>query len=251
MLHTALHLAERDCAVFPLQPASKTPLAGSHGCLDATTDVIQIQAWWAENPNYNLGIACGAISGIFVVDVDGAETELARLEAQHGELPPTVEVITARGRHLYFKYPETPVSNTAGKIAEGIDTRSDGGYVLAPPSMHPSGRRYRWSVDSANSIAAAPAWLIELVAAPKNGNGATPASEWRALVANGVAEGQRNTAAAKLAGHLLRRFVDPVVTLDLVQGWNLTKCSPPLPAEEIHQIVDSIAGRELKRRGNG
>ena len=77
---------------------------------------------------------------------------MRRLEATHGELPASVEVITARGRHLYFRTPEVPVRNTASKIAPGIDTRGDGGYVLAPPSIHPSGRRYAWSVDAANVI---------------------------------------------------------------------------------------------------
>ena len=67
---------------------------------------------------------------------------MRRLEAEHGELPATVEVITARGRHLYFKMPDMPVRNSAGKIAAGIDMRGDDGYVLAPPSVHPSGTRY-------------------------------------------------------------------------------------------------------------
>ena len=87
------------------------------------------------------------------MDVDGldAEVELRRLEAKHGNLPATVEVITTRGRHLYFQTPETSVRNSAGKVAPGIDVRGDGGYVLAPPSIHPSGRRYEWSVDCAST----------------------------------------------------------------------------------------------------
>ena len=70
-------------------------------------------------------------------------------------------VITARGRHLFFKMPETPVRNSTSKIAPGIDVRGDGGYVLAPPSVHPSGRLYCWSVDSADTFAAAPEWLLD------------------------------------------------------------------------------------------
>ncbi len=100
--------------------------------------------------------------GVFVVDVDGldAEAALRRLEAEHGALPPTVEVITARGRHIYFKWPQEPVRNSAGKIGPHIDVRGDGGYVLSPPSIHPSGRRYSWSVDSTSYIAEAPGWLV-------------------------------------------------------------------------------------------
>lgn len=82
------------------------------------------------------------------------------LEQNYGELPVTVESITGRGRHLYFKMPDQPVKCSASKIAPKIDVRGDGGYVLAPPSIHPSGRPYCWSVDTNNAFAEAPAWLL-------------------------------------------------------------------------------------------
>jgi hypothetical protein len=250
MEQIALALAQKGWRVFPCSVAGKVPVT-EHGHLDATVDVVAIHQWWSEK-DYNIGIACGAASGIFVVDIDGGEAELGRLEAQHGELPPTVEVITSRGRHLYFKYPNVSVPNSAGKICTGVDVRGEGGYVVAAGSMHPDGRRYRWSVDSASVIAEAPRWLIDLITAPTSGNGvATPAFEWRTLVANGVVEGQRNTTIAKLAGLLLRRFVDPIVTLELLQAWNMVRCSPPLSPEDIERVVDSIAGRELRRRSGG
>jgi hypothetical protein len=255
MLRTALQLAAKGLAVFPCTPGDKSP-ACAHGCKDATTDSVAIQAWWRACPDFNIGIATGAISGIFVVDVDtdgddDGEVELKKLENQHGELPPTVEVITADGRHLYFKFPTVAVRNSVDRFAPGIHVRGDGGYVVAPPSIHPSGRRYCWSVDSASVIAEAPAWLIELVAAPTNGNGngATPPAEWRDLVTNGVDEGRRNDTLTRIVGHLLRRYVDPFVVCELVQSWNATHCRPPLLPKDVERIVNSIAGRELKRRG--
>jgi hypothetical protein len=175
-----------------------------------------------------------------------AEAELRKLERQYGALPPTVEAITARGRHLYFEWPGRMVRNSAGKVGPGLDVRGAGGYVLAPPSVHPSGRRYAWSVDSIDTPAAAPEWLLT-VAADKPMNGATPPPEWRALV-KGVAEGARDCSTARLAGHLLRHHIDPLVVLDLLQCWNAARCSPPLPEKDIERIVDSIAARELKRR---
>ena len=151
MLRTAMALAHKGIAVFPCRPQDKRP-ATANGLKDATTDLDIIRQWWRQEPQFNLAIATGAVSGIFVVDVDGldAEVELRRLEAEHGEFPSTVEAITARGRHVYFRSPEIPVRNSASKIAPGIDVRGDGGYVLAPPSIHPSGRRYEWSVDCAS-----------------------------------------------------------------------------------------------------
>jgi hypothetical protein len=71
------------------------------------------------------------------------------------------------------------------------------------------------------------------------------------LVRNGVTEGARNQSIAKLAGHFLRRYVDPVVTLEMMTVWNAVRCKPPLSDDEVQDIVNSIAGREIKRRGAG
>ena len=142
MLRTALALAARGMAVFPCRERAKQP-ATEHGLKDATTDPEIIKQWWQQEPQFNLAIATGAASGIFVVDIDGldAEAELRRLETEHGELPATVEVVTPRpGRHLYFRMPGAPLRNSASKIAPGIDVRAAGGFVVCPPSIHPSGR---------------------------------------------------------------------------------------------------------------
>src|SRR5262249_508480 len=149
--------------------------ACEHGCKDATTDPDTIHRWWRFEPQYNIAVATGKVSNVFAVDIDGLDAELAlrRLEQAHGELPSTVEAVTARGRHLYFEMPDRAVQNSVGKIAPGIDTRGDGGYVLVPPSIHPSGKPYTWSVDSAGEFAPAPAWLLEKILAPTSG---TPAA---------------------------------------------------------------------------
>ena len=251
MIRAAVTLAHKGLAVFPCWPQDKRP-ATANGLKDASKDLDVIRKSWRVQPQANIAIATGAVSGVFVIDIDGldAEIELRRLEAKHGELPATVEVITARGRHIYFQMPETPVRNSAGKIAPGIDVRGDGGYVLAPPSVHPSGKRYEWSVDCASTFAPAPDWLLaKITDADSNGTPPTPPSEWRALIANG---GSRNNTVAKLSGYLLRRFIDPLVVLELAQIWNVARCTPPLPAEDVARIVNSIAGKELRRRlGNG
>jgi Bifunctional DNA primase/polymerase, N-terminal/Primase C terminal 1 (PriCT-1) len=255
MLQTALALAARGLHVFPCRPRDKRP-ATTDGLKSATVDAGAIEQWWRSNPDFNIAVATGTISGVFVVDVDGvdAATELQKLEREHGELPTTIVVATARGRHLYFQAPEMPVRSSAGKIAKGLDTRGDGGYVLVPPSIHPSGHRYCRSADSANVPAAAPAWLLNKITTPANGNGvmtATPVADWRALVRDGVGEGARDCTVAKLAGYLLRRRIDPIIVLGLVQAWNATSCTPPLPTADIERIVNSIAGRELARRNGG
>jgi hypothetical protein len=251
MLRTALALAEKGMRIFPCKPRDKVP-ATPNGCKDATAGAELIRQWWEYEPQYNIGLATGAPSNVFAIDMDGleAEAELAKLESAHGALPPTVAVITGRGRHLYFQMPpDVSVRNSASQVAPGVDVRGSGGYVLAPPSVHPSGKVYTWSVDSAKAIAAAPAWLLEKVTTPANGTlAATPASEWRALLENGVGEGARDCTVTRLAGHLLRRFVDPVVVAKLLHSFNETHCIPPLPPADIDRAVNSIAGRELARR---
>src|SRR5262245_55543227 len=99
----AIMLARQGLSVFPCQPRGKTP-ATARGFLDATVDVDRINDWWGRIPDLNLAIATGAISGCWVLDIDGddGEASLCKLEAEHCGLPSTVEVITGKGRHLYF-----------------------------------------------------------------------------------------------------------------------------------------------------
>jgi hypothetical protein len=207
-------------------------------------------------PSANIGVATGEISGAFVLDIDGVDAaeHIRKLEACNTDLPPTLQVCTPGGPHRlhrWFKMPPgVEIRNSEGKIAPKVDIRGTGGYALVPPSVHPSGRRYTWSVDSANTIADPPTWLIELIAAPAH-TPAKPAEHWRHIVNAGVDQGARNSTATQFAGHLLRHNVDPLVVLELLLCWNAQHCRPPLPAEDIERIVDSIAGRELRRRGGG
>jgi hypothetical protein len=253
MLQIALALAQKGLAIFPCKEGGKEPAAAG-GCTAASRNPSMLAHWWGLNCNFNIALATGRASGIFAIDVDGvdAEAELRKLEAAHGDLPPSIEVTTPRpGRHIYFKMPaDVDVRNSAGRIAPGVDVRGTGGYCLVPPSLHPSGKRYRWSVDCSDHFADAPDWLLARIAKGGNGNGeATPPAVWRELIAGGVDEGQRDCTVAKLAGHLLRRFVDAHVVLELLQVWNAARCRPPLPAEDVTRIVDSICGAELRRRG--
>jgi hypothetical protein len=252
VLRTALALARRGLHVFPCLPRDKRP-ACPHGLKEATADTEIITQWWEARPECNVAVATGTISGVFAVDIDGAdgELELRRLEAEHGPLPTTVEVITGNGRHCYFKIPEMPMRNSASKIAAGIDIRASGGYCITPPSVHPSGRRYHWSVDSAGAFAEAPDWLIARICKPGAVALPTPAAEWRELLCADVGEGRRNETVTRLAGYLMRHHIDPLVAHELLRIWNASRCQPPLQAAELDKIVDSIAGRELKRRGAG
>ncbi len=159
LLECALQFGGRKWCVFPLHSVRDGQCtcgrdcgknAGKHprvkgGFKAATTDAHQIDAWWRKWPDANIGIATGTVSGLIVIDIDGADGlgALKSLVAQHGTLPRTAIVKTARGWHVYFSMPAmcAPIPCSTGG---GLDVRGDGGYVVAPPSRHASGHVYQW-----------------------------------------------------------------------------------------------------------
>ncbi len=156
-LEAALAYAAEGFAVFPLMPGSKQPFPGTRGLLDASTDPEQIRKWWEICPEANIGIAVP--DGYAVIDVDprngGAET-IDALERERGDFPPTRVVRTGGfGLHLWYRLPP---GQALPKLGDGVDVQQLGKYVVAPPSLHESGRRYEWR-DPHAPIADAPAWL--------------------------------------------------------------------------------------------
>jgi hypothetical protein len=229
----------------------KHPIArlSPHGFKDATTDAATVEHWWLCYPTANIGIAT---AGLVVVDVDpakgGAEV-MAELERKHSKLPLTWRVITGGGGcHVYLRDPTGKVGCTQNRPGPGVDIRGAGGYAVAPPSGHISGGCYCWEDGQGPGsapLADAPSWLTDELKAPR----ALPIESLRTLASGAVTEGARNTTIARLTGHLLRKYVDPLVTLDLMQAFNAARCEPPLASEEVGTIVRSIAAKELRRRG--
>lgn len=241
----AARYAARGVAVFPVEPRGKRPRT-RRGFLDASIDPRQVERWWRADGNANVGIATGRRSGLVVLDVDGdpGAESLADLERQHGALPRTASVVTPRGgQHYWFKHPGAEVPCSAGRLGPGLDVRGDGGYVLAPPSVGVNGRRYE--PDERSPLAEMPKWLLDLTAEPKVSK-PTPAEEWLKIVA-GLGAGERNHGLARLTGHLLHKDVDARLVASLVHLVN-RRCQPPLPDEEVDRILESIAGRELRKR---
>jgi hypothetical protein len=156
----ALEYAARGLSVFPCLPMAKEP-ACRRGFKDASTNPATIKRWWLAQPNYNIGIATGLISGVWILDVDGpiGIATLRDLKTRNGALPLTPRSITGHGYHLLFRA-TGEIQSSAGRVGDGLDVRGDGGYVLVPPSVHPDGPVYRWGNDV--PLATAPAWLIQL-----------------------------------------------------------------------------------------
>jgi hypothetical protein len=275
MLAAALDYVTKGWAIFPVHTATAGRCScgnracgspGKHprtpnGVKAATKDTEQIRTWWSPGgwPTANIGLVAGEISGFFVLDVDprhGGDEALRELERKHGELPHTVRSLTGGGgEHILFAH-VPGLRSRAGKVSSGLDIKTDGGYIVAPASMHASGRRYVWNVDHHPDdvpFAEAPEWLIALAQKPAttgNGDNSTvaPGEQWIKALAHDCTEGRRNDTLARLTGHLLRRHIDPYVALEIAHLWNRGRCHPALDDAEVTRTVNSICLREAQRR---
>lgn len=234
------YATEYGWAVFPVRSSTKKPLT-PHGCKDAKKDPGAIQAWWKRYPNASIGIATGSASNLIVVDEDvndntGVDGRISiRLwEKEHGPLPETVQAITGRGgSHLYYHYEGNDIGNRTA-IIEGVDIRGEGGYVIAPPSLHPNGANYEWEMDPCETpIAEVDETLKEFLATGAK----MPGTQFR--VPERIEAGARNDTLYKMACSLQSQGYSDDGILAMVMAENMSSCVEPLPDDEIIRIVNS------------
>jgi RecA-family ATPase len=268
----ALEYAGRGWAVLPLhsvangrcscqkadcQSPGKHPL-NTNGVTGATTDREIIIGWWGKWPWANIGVATGSISGIAVVDVDPRNGGLDHLADLH--LPDTLIAETGgKGYHYYYRQ-DGPKAK--GKVTPGIDLQADGGYVVAPPSIHLLGE-YKWQTNlplaplpslKPNGKSTAP--LLDAPATtpvtrePSSSTIIEPdGKQWVAdLFSQPCPKGTRNATLTRLSGYFRNLLPEPV-TNRILLAWNAAHCSPPLTDSEVRQNIrhkyrryESIAG---------
>jgi putative DNA primase/helicase len=244
-------MAAAGWAVLPLH----TPIGGScdcrrpdcpspgkhprtkNGLLDASTDPDQIRRWWGMWPDANVGIAVPL--GTVAVDIDGPEGVDA-LQARGYALPETATVETGRGHHYLYRTTEPIGPKTA--VLPKVDLRGLGSYLVAPPSLHHGGRRYRWLREPEDGIAEAPAWISDIVGSGRGLDSPMPS------IPDVIVEGQRNATLTSLAGSIRRRGAPtPVIVAALLEA-NRLQCRPPLDEDEVRAIAASI-GRKPPGEG--
>ncbi len=294
-LAMALNFAARGWRVFPCHSIAEgqctcgTPscsCAGKHprtvkGLRAATVDQAQIASWWSNWPEANVAIATGEESNLIVIDIDKAEgghESLRHVEEAHGPLPLTVTIETGGGRHLYFAYPSNRKIINRNGWRHGIDVKSEGGYVIAPPSRHQSGESYRFAEGLAPGqveLTELPVAWLELLTqssqelspesapirhTPEGYDKEVLFNRARAYAARAEAvdQGGRNNSAFRLAGHVAA-FADPSgcglredeIFMILSEEWN-PRCRPPLSDSELRTVVASALknGTPRPRKGS-
>jgi KaiC/GvpD/RAD55 family RecA-like ATPase len=168
---------EHSWRVFPCNPLNKGPMIpGGHGFKDATAEPDIITAWWLKYPNAMIGVATGAASGFFAVDLDRKENMGDGLATwRQWEIDIDAQPVVTRqhktpstGRHMLFRYIPGVGSVPLGKLGEGVEIKGDGGYIIVPPSVMSSGAKYECLGPDEGplrgndiKIANAPEWLLD------------------------------------------------------------------------------------------
>lgn len=239
MRQWALHYAKKGLAVFPLQPRDKIP-ATQNGFKDATTDSDKVYNWWEQNPDYNIGIATGQVSGgLVVIDLDIDEEKgkngyevLKEWQREHGELPETWQSITGRGGyHLFYKSSEK--EGNRGGLYDGVDIRGDGGYIVAPPSLHPNGNRYEWEQSLDEYPLAEVNDLVRAFLHPVK----EQQSQAIKPISDTIPEGTRVDTLVKLVCSQVAKGLSDEAIRAAVKAENEIKCVPPLTDEELEKTV--------------
>lgn len=246
----ALFYAQQGLAVFPLKPRSKQP-ATNNGFKAATTDPDRIAEWWDQYPDSNVGIATGKVSGgLVVIDLDIDEDKgkngyevLKDWQREHGALQETAMVITGRGGYHYYYRDSGTWRNRTG-LYEGVDVRGDGGYVVAPPSVHENGRRYEWEQDLQEyGIAAMDQTVIDFLMPVSQDSGKEGFQ-----VPDEIPEGQRTSTLVKLVCSQQAKGLSDEAIRAAVRAENEARCVPPLTDEELEKTVFPALTRY--RKGN-
>jgi hypothetical protein len=195
-----------------------------------------IRHWWEQWPSANIGGALGPKAGRFAEDVDprnGGDEAQAALLDKNGALPTTLTAGTGGdGYHFVFRWPAGYTGKLRGKLGPGLDVKAEGGYIVLAPSLHASGKRYHWLNEA--PIADAPAWMLDKLREPK---AVAPSG----AVGETIADGERNSTLASLAGSMRRRGMGADEIEAALRVTNEQRCSPPLDADEVRKIVESIS----------
>jgi Bifunctional DNA primase/polymerase, N-terminal len=227
MIAAARDYLRRGLVPIPIGP-DKRPFVKWESFQHEPPHADQVDAWWTRWPDANIGIITGAVSGLVALDADGPEG-LETLKAL--QTPATTWLSrTGDGYHQWFQHPGVPIGNRVG-LRPHLDVRGDGGCVIAPPSLHASGRRDEWLTPPERmALAPLPEHVVALLTAPPT---APPP-----LAGDPIGEGFRNDRLYRLARGLIQRGLTAGAVHVAVAEENRARCRPPLPDREVRDLVE-------------
>lgn len=240
--------AKAGLYVFPLAPREKRPMAGSRGFKDATVNPEQIEAWWSQYPDMNIGIATGTVSGILVVDVDAQHGGLATMESIRDLLPATLTATTGSGgKHIIYMAPKGLLVKSGAGLWQGIDVRCEGGYIVAPGSFHPNGTQYAWDQGVSKIM---PAGLALTTALVDKQSGQRKFTQTISKKIKGsfdindipyIAKGGRNDKFASIAGVLLKKNFSEAAAVAICLEINRTRTEQDSDWTE-KEVTNTVVG---------
>lgn len=242
----ALKYAARGWAVLPLHTPSGASCScgsqcrspGKHprikgGVHSASTDINTIKEWWQHWPRANIGIATGLISNLLVIDLDERHDGIKSWQNwEHSKkISSGLIAKSGGGYHLYF-LPGKERYKSRVAVMPGVDIRCEGGYIVAPGSLHASGATYQWISPDFQNIGEIPETLKQLLSAQTH---STPEKK-----SDSIPEGKRNELLTKIAGLLRRESIDSKLIETVLHAVNKTSCAPSLESQEITTIAQGM-----------
>lgn len=266
LVDLALTYASLGWKVYPIQPPKdgsctcrkgldctdpgKHPFYELGGMGSASNDPEQLERLIGSRDT-SLGILCDR--SFWVLDCDG-EKGLADLQAlvdRNSELPETPTVETGGGgKHFYFAADSRIARNPVKIKGTSMDVRSKGGAVVAPPSLHASGRSYRWTTPPETPLAAAPEWLIDWILSKPEATGSYVFEDLDLETAPGAGEGSRNDQLCRLVGRYLGRFGETPDLLQLAMDWG-NRCDPPMDSKQVEKTVAHLVAKDTNNQEGG
>src|SRR5271166_3807596 len=256
----AKRLMDEGFKVLPIRPAKrgiaksgKAPLT-RHGVHDATKNYSDFKLLAGSAQDFGIAVATGSASGVIIIDIDprnGGKQTFAELKGRLGRLPRTVTCLSGGdGRHFYFSLPASAMK-MKGKLGQGVDLLGEGRYAVAPPSLHSSGKRYKWAENlgpKEQEIASLPRLWLQFIQDTDQ-----PKPEQTADEADTIPEGSRNAELSRIAGKLRRAGLSETELFAVLLVTNNERCDPPLDKDEVAGIARSVskypAGSEPRDEG--
>jgi len=228
LMDWALTYYDAGLNILPLVPRNKFPIIKWERYEKERARREDVISWWTKQPEANIGIITGEINNLVVVDVDKEQGKKSLEILYNKEMPLTAVTKSIRGKHYYFKNTHHWGSHIG--IYPDIDIRGEGGLIVAPPSIHPSGKEYKWiNPILETELAEMPSELVEAFLEKVRMK--------PDLFEGKIREGERNKALASMSGTLRNIGLDPEHVRATLLAINQVRMQEPLPESEVSKIT--------------